>query len=528
MAPVSRRLQPQPLGHRPGDRRLARAGRAVDGDDRRSAAVPPSRREVVEEGRVAGGHAGEPVDLGPGPAASAGHGGGHGHAVVAPAVASGPARGGRRATPWTPGRRRRPRPRPRRPGPGRPPPASRSRLLHPQLPHVPEDGRPLGGGGGHRQDGHLVEGGDLGRLDHGGPQRSRPGRCTVGRSPSVRRPSSTSAPMRRSTSTKPVRSGPGVDVVHRDLAARAPGSRRPPRRRPGTGRRARRGRGAGAGRRRRRTTRPAPSASTVMSAPASASISSVWARVATGSRTTVSPAADSPASRMADFTWALATGGGPVDAPQRPAGHRERRQAPLAPALHPGPHGPQRLGDPVHGPGRQRPVPDSTVVDPSSPATTPASSRMPGPRVAAVDRAGRRRAAVPPVDPDHRRPSSATVGPEGGHGRRGAGARRRRRTVPAPPSSPRPAPPAAGPGARSTCRPGVRTVPASGRSQPPPRRLPGGQAAMPGHVRSCTVAAVAAAGDGVAQPVRCRLRRPPARARRGGPRPSGRSRCRRC
>ena len=59
---------------------------------------------------------------------------------------------------------------------------------------------------------------------------------------------------------------------------------------------------------RSRTTRPLPSGSTVMSAPASASISSVWARVGTGSWTTVSPSAERPASRIADLTWALATG----------------------------------------------------------------------------------------------------------------------------------------------------------------------------------------------------------------------------
>ncbi len=43
------------------------------------------------------------------------------------------------------------------------------------------------------------------------------------------------------------------------------------------------------------------------SAPASANISSVWVRVVTASRTVVGPSADSPANKMADFTWALAT-----------------------------------------------------------------------------------------------------------------------------------------------------------------------------------------------------------------------------
>ena len=55
--------------------------------------------------------------------------------------------------------------------------------------------------------------------------------------------------------------------------------------------------------------RPPPTRSKSMSAPAAASISSVWARVATASCTTVSPSAAIPASRTADFTWALAIGG---------------------------------------------------------------------------------------------------------------------------------------------------------------------------------------------------------------------------
>ena len=53
--------------------------------------------------------------------------------------------------------------------------------------------------------------------------------------------------------------------------------------------------------------RPSPHSPTVMSAPASSNISSVWARVVTRSRTMVGPTAARPANRMADFTWALAT-----------------------------------------------------------------------------------------------------------------------------------------------------------------------------------------------------------------------------
>ena len=43
-------------------------------------------------------------------------------------------------------------------------------------------------------------------------------------------------------------------------------------------------------------------------APAAASMISVWSRVGTGSVTEVRPSAQRPASRTADFTWALATG----------------------------------------------------------------------------------------------------------------------------------------------------------------------------------------------------------------------------
>jgi hypothetical protein len=46
----------------------------------------------------------------------------------------------------------------------------------------------------------------------------------------------------------------------------------------------------------------------VIETPAASSISSVWSRVGAGSTTVVSPFAYRPANRIADFTWALATG----------------------------------------------------------------------------------------------------------------------------------------------------------------------------------------------------------------------------
>ena len=57
----------------------------------------------------------------------------------------------------------------------------------------------------------------------------------------------------------------------------------------------------------RRMRQPSPSSLTSTSAPKARSIRSVWSRLFSGSTTTVSPAAFSPASRMADFTCAEAT-----------------------------------------------------------------------------------------------------------------------------------------------------------------------------------------------------------------------------
>ena len=55
-------------------------------------------------------------------------------------------------------------------------------------------------------------------------------------------------------------------------------------------------------------TRPWPAVATSMVAPKCFSIFSEWSRVGSGSSTVVIPGAFSPASRIADFTWAEATG----------------------------------------------------------------------------------------------------------------------------------------------------------------------------------------------------------------------------
>jgi hypothetical protein len=54
---------------------------------------------------------------------------------------------------------------------------------------------------------------------------------------------------------------------------------------------------------------PAPRSSTPTSTPKARSIRSVWSRVASFSSTTVTPSARKPASMMADFTCAEASGG---------------------------------------------------------------------------------------------------------------------------------------------------------------------------------------------------------------------------
>jgi hypothetical protein len=111
-----------------------------------------------------------------------------------------------------------------------------------------------------------------------------------------------------------------------------------------------------------------------MSAPTAASISSVWARVATGSTTTVSPDAAIPASRMADLTWALAIGmvySMPcTDPPVTVTGARHRSPWPVTDA----PMRPRGSATRSIGRVRSDSSPVRTVV-PARVAATPASRR---------------------------------------------------------------------------------------------------------------------------------------------------------
>ncbi len=66
--------------------------------------------------------------------------------------------------------------------------------------------------------------------------------------------------------------------------------------------------GAGRDGTRRTTWVPSPCSVSVTRTPQRARSSSVWRRVSTGSRTTVSPSAPKPARSTHDFTWALAMG----------------------------------------------------------------------------------------------------------------------------------------------------------------------------------------------------------------------------
>ena len=99
----------------------------------------------------------------------------------------------------------------------------------------------------------------------------------------------------------------------------------------------------------------APAASDRTSTPRARSMRSVWSRVAVASVTDVTPSAARPASRMADFTWALGTavvqsidrsGARPVT--------RERREGRVVGAVDRGAHGPQGLRHAPHRPAAER------------------------------------------------------------------------------------------------------------------------------------------------------------------------------
>ena len=146
--------------------------------------------------------------------------------------------------------------------------------------------------------------------------------------------------------------------------------------------------------------RPSPQGSTVRSAPASASISSVWVRVVTASRTMVVPLGRQPGEE--DGRLHLGTGhpGRPVDAVEVAAPDPERGQAAGAPAAHVGAHEPEGLGHPVHGAGRERLVAHQPGL-PGEPGHEPRQQAHGGPRVAAVERPiGLVQAGPPPVEDD--------------------------------------------------------------------------------------------------------------------------------
>ena len=147
----------------------------------------------------------------------------------------------------------------------------------------------------------------------------------------------------------------------------------------------------------RRTTRWPPSWScTSRSAPAATSISSVWARVGTGSSTVVAPSAPKAASSTADLTWALGTGN-EYSVPRRAPPLTEiggrlpwRRPSTRAPM--------RRKGTATRSMGR-RAIDESPArtVRPSMVATKPASKRMPVPELpTSMTTSGSCRRSCPP------------------------------------------------------------------------------------------------------------------------------------
>ena len=138
--------------------------------------------------------------------ADGGHRAGHGHAVVEAGVeveARGSAPPTRR--PRSPGRRPRRERWRRATRPGRATPLEAVGLLDAQLPDAAKARLALRRRGGHREDRHLVERGDLRRL-HRRCRRAPTTRATRV-APPLSSSSARRAPMRASTPTKPTRSG---------------------------------------------------------------------------------------------------------------------------------------------------------------------------------------------------------------------------------------------------------------------------------------------------------------------------------
>ena len=344
-------------------------------------------------------------------------------------------------------------------------------------------------------------------------RRCRAARCSGRRCRCPR--FSTSAPMRRSTSRNPVRAWPGVDVLDHDVAAGHDACGHHPER--GLRRVAGHVELEGRQRRRAQPDHGPPSASMSMSAPHWASISSVWARVGTCSRTTVSPSAPRPASstalhlgaghreRVVDAVQAAA-----VDPQRRVTGRRPSTVAPMS-----------RSGSATRSIGlRDSDSSPVSSVTQGKAAQNPASRRMPVPELPTSTTPVRLVQAAQPAGDDGRRRSRRPSARR----RQPCAARRRRRTGRARSTCPRPGPPAAGPGARSTCRPApARCALAAGPASVDPRTC---------RVEPLTERLHRRAGSrgpaGRRAPGRRAGRRPRAAARRGRPRPSGRSRGRRC
>ena len=179
-------------------------------------------------------------------------------------------------------------------------------LLVPQLRGVADRRRALGEAGGERDQGQLVDRQrDLGAADRGG-REPEAGASADRLAAAPRRLGSTSisAPIRWRIAQQADAGRVEADASSRPRCRARAARRRGGRRR----RRSRRGRRSGPARAARRAGSTTASPSRRASAPAAASMRSVWSRVGSGSITRVSPSASRPAKSRQDLTWALATG----------------------------------------------------------------------------------------------------------------------------------------------------------------------------------------------------------------------------
>ena len=112
-----------------------------------------------------------------------------------------------------------------------------------------------------------------------------------------------------------------------------------------------------------------------MSAPMAAIIRSVWSRDSAGCITVVSPSAYSPAMRMHDLSWALATGMSYSIPLRPPPAERQWRERAAAPAHHPRSHQRERRQDSLHRASSQRRVSVTTLKNDCA-ARRPETSRI--------------------------------------------------------------------------------------------------------------------------------------------------------